>query len=54
VALSEAEFATRRKNWEMPSYKAKRATLAKDIRLVKSAPDGCVPDELNLDFEAGG
>jgi hypothetical protein len=29
----------------MPEYKAKRGTLAKYIRLVKSASEGCVTDE---------
>ncbi len=29
----------------MPPYKATRGTLAKYIRLVKSASEGCVTDE---------
>ena len=31
--------------WTMPPYKAERGTLAKYIRLVKSASEGCVTDE---------
>ena len=45
VDLSEVELAARRKAWTMPPYKAKRGTLAKYIRLVKSASEGCVTDE---------
>ena len=45
VALSDEEFSARRKNWTMPPYKADRGTLAKYIRLVKSAALGCVTDE---------
>ena len=45
VALSDEELSARRKNWKMPSYKADRGTLAKYIRLVKSASVGCVTDE---------
>ena len=33
------------KAWKMPPYKATRGTLAKYIRLVKSASQGCVTDE---------
>jgi dihydroxy-acid dehydratase len=43
--LSEQELASRRESWRMPSYKADRGTLAKYIRLVKSASAGCVTDE---------
>jgi dihydroxy-acid dehydratase len=45
VALSDAEFAARRTAWTMPPYKAHRGTLAKYIRLVKTAALGCVTDE---------
>ena len=45
VAVSEAEMAERRAAWVMPPYKATRGTLAKYIRLVKSASEGCVTDE---------
>ena len=46
VDLSEKELADRRAAWEMPPYKANRGTLAKYIRLVKSASLGCVTDEM--------
>ena len=45
VAVSDEELAARRKQWTMPPYKADRGTLAKYIRLVKSASLGCVTDE---------
>jgi dihydroxy-acid dehydratase len=45
VELSGEELATRRKAWRMPPYKSERGTLAKYIRLVKSASLGCVTDE---------
>ena len=45
VDLSEDELAARRKSWKMPPYKSDRGTLAKYIRLVKSASLGCVTDE---------
>jgi dihydroxy-acid dehydratase len=45
VDVSDEELASRRKQWEMPPYKAERGTLAKYIRLVKSASEGCVTDE---------
>ena len=43
--LSTEEFSTRRAAWKMPPYKSTRGTLAKYIRLVKSASEGCVTDE---------
>ena len=43
--LQEQEFTARREAWRMPPYKATRGTLAKYIRLVKSASLGCVTDE---------
>jgi dihydroxy-acid dehydratase len=45
VDLSDAELKARRERWKMPPYKATRGTLAKYIRLVKSASQGCVTDE---------
>ncbi len=45
VDVSDEELANRRKQWTMPAYKAERGTLAKYIRLVKSASEGCVTDE---------
>jgi dihydroxy-acid dehydratase len=45
VELSDEELAARRKTWKMPPYKANRGTLAKYIRLVRSASEGCVTDE---------
>jgi dihydroxy-acid dehydratase len=45
VDLSDAELKARRDGWRMPPYKATRGTLAKYIRLVKSASQGCVTDE---------
>ncbi len=45
VALSDADLAARRSQWEMPPYKATRGTLGKYIRTVKSASFGCVTDE---------
>jgi dihydroxy-acid dehydratase len=44
--VPEAELEARRKLWTMPPYKATRGTLAKYIRLVKNASEGCVTDEL--------
>jgi dihydroxy-acid dehydratase len=35
----------RRKDWVAPPLKATRGTLAKYIRLVRSASEGCVTDE---------
>jgi dihydroxy-acid dehydratase len=45
VAVSDGEMVERKKAWTMPPYKATRGTLAKYIRLVKSASQGCVTDE---------
>ena len=45
VDLSDDELASRRKAWRMPPFKATRGTLAKYIRLVRSASQGCVTDE---------
>jgi dihydroxy-acid dehydratase len=45
VDLTENQLAARRKEWKAPPLKANRGTLAKYIRLVKSASEGCVTDE---------
>ncbi len=45
VGLSEEELAERRAAWVAPPLKATRGTLAKYIKLVKSASEGCVTDE---------
>jgi dihydroxy-acid dehydratase len=45
VDVGDEELAKRRTAWKMPPFKAQRGTLAKYIRLVKSASDGCVTDE---------
>ena len=45
AALSDQDFAARRKAWTAPTLKAQRGTLAKYIRLVGSASRGCVTDE---------
>jgi dihydroxy-acid dehydratase len=43
--VPDDELAERRHAWVCPPYKAHRGTLAKYIRLVKSASEGCVTDE---------
>src|SRR4051812_13090937 len=43
--LSADELTKRRKAWTAPPYKAKRGTLYKYIKNVKSASEGCVTDE---------
>jgi dihydroxy-acid dehydratase len=45
VAIDDAEMHARRAVWTAPPLKAERGTLAKYIRLVKSASEGCVTDE---------
>jgi dihydroxy-acid dehydratase len=45
VNLTAAELAARRASFVAPPFKATRGTLAKYIRLVKSASEGCVTDE---------
>jgi dihydroxy-acid dehydratase len=45
VSLTDDVLEQRRAKWRMPPYKAERGTLAKYIRLVKSASLGCVTDE---------
>ncbi len=43
--VSDNELENRRKNWAMPPYKARRGTLYKYIKTVKTASEGCVTDE---------
>jgi len=43
--VSDAELAKRQAAWTKPAYKAARGTLAKYIKLVKTASEGCVTDE---------
>ena len=45
VAVGEGELAKRKQGWKAPPFKATRGTLAKYIRLVKPASEGCVTDE---------
>ena len=45
VDLTNEELAQRKANWVMPGYKARRGTLYKYIKSVKSASLGCVTDE---------
>lgn len=45
VHVSEQEMADRRSNWTKPDYKAKRGTLYRYIKTVKTASEGCVTDE---------
>ena len=44
VAVPAEEIAARRAAWVAPPLKATRGTLAKYIRLVRSASEGCVTD----------
>jgi dihydroxy-acid dehydratase len=45
VDISDQELAARRRSWQTPPLKVNRGTLAKYVRLVKSASEGCVTDE---------
>ena len=45
VDLTNEELAQRKADWVTPPYKARRGTLYKYIRNVKSASLGCVTDE---------
>ncbi|ORZ38516.1 dihydroxy-acid dehydratase [Catenaria anguillulae PL171] len=45
VDVSEAEMARRRSEWTAPEPTMTRGTLAKYVKLVKSASEGCVTDE---------
>lgn len=44
IEISEAELARRKSAWISPPYKVTRGTLARYIRTVKSASEGCVTD----------
>ena len=44
VEVSDQELATRRAGWKAPAPKATSGVLAKYIRLVKPASEGCVTD----------
>jgi dihydroxy-acid dehydratase len=44
VEVADNELAKRRSAWKAPPPKATRGVLAKYVRLVKSASEGCVTD----------
>jgi len=44
-AVSDSELAQRRAAWTAPPLRATRGTLAKYIRNVRPASEGCVTDE---------
>jgi dihydroxy-acid dehydratase len=44
VDLSDAEMTARKSAWKAPASKASSGVLAKYVRLVKSASEGCVTD----------
>jgi dihydroxy-acid dehydratase len=44
VDVSDAELATRRAAWTAPPLKTARGVLAKYVRLVRSASEGCTTD----------
>ncbi|MEQ1574696.1 MAG: dihydroxy-acid dehydratase [Vicinamibacterales bacterium] len=44
VEVDAAELTARRAAWKAPALKAQRGVLAKYVRLVKSASEGCVTD----------
>ena len=43
--IPSAELTARRAAWTMPPYKATRGVLAKYIRSVRTASEGCITDE---------
>lgn len=45
IDVSDEEMARRRAAWQAPPLKARRGTLYKYIKNVKSASEGCVTDE---------
>lgn len=45
IDITDAELAKRKAAWVQPDYPAKRGTLWKYIKNVKSASEGCVTDE---------
>jgi dihydroxy-acid dehydratase len=44
VDVNDEELARRRASWKAPAPKATTGVLAKYIRLVKPASEGCVTD----------
>ena len=44
VTVDDAELARRRQAWVKPNVKATSGVLAKYVRLVRSASEGCVTD----------
>jgi dihydroxy-acid dehydratase len=44
VALTDAELARRRAGWTQPAPKVTTGVLAKYVRLVRSASEGCITD----------
>ena len=44
VDVSDAEMAARKRAWKAPAPKASSGVLAKYVRLVRSASEGCVTD----------
>jgi dihydroxy-acid dehydratase len=44
VDVSDQELAARRTAWKAPALKATSGVLAKYVRLVRSASEGCVTD----------
>jgi dihydroxy-acid dehydratase len=45
LRVPDAELVRRRERWQAPPLKARRGTLYKYIKNVKSASEGCVTDE---------
>jgi dihydroxy-acid dehydratase len=46
VNISDAEIEKRKQQWIAPEYRVKNGTLAKFIKNVKTASEGCITDEL--------
>lgn len=46
VNISDAEIEKRKQLWVAPEYRVKSGTLAKFIKNVKTASEGCITDEL--------
>ncbi len=46
LKISEEEIANRKAAWKQPALKAKNGVLYKYARVVKTASEGCVTDEL--------
>lgn len=45
LKVSDADIASRKKNWKQPGLKARKGILYKYARQVKTAAEGCVTDE---------